>query len=221
MADQPVDGQATLPLAEVWLSISQIADIKKVSKAAISKRVLKLEGEGLITTRRAGAEKKVNLVQFDRAIGEHTDPAQEFRNPGGIATPTTTSPAAPPAPIDDPSKPQYSASRALRESYEAENSRLNLEERTGRLADKAEVERRTFRIFRRVRDRFLSLSAVAAPRVFNASDERTARQIMDEEVRKLLDALAADLDHSGDEADLPDADEVSDAAAGDRSAPEG
>jgi hypothetical protein len=58
--------------------------------------------------------------------------------------------------------------------------------------------------------------------VFNATDERTATQILDEEVRKLLDALAADLDHKGDETDLPDdAEELSDAAAGDRSEAEG
>lgn len=222
MAGQPVDAQAQLPIPEVWLSISQLAEIKKVSKAAISKRVIRLEREQLITTRKDGAEKKVNLVEFDRAIGANTDPAQALRNPGGIALPTA--PAQKPEPEADETSSTYSASRALRESYQAEGARLDLEERTGRLGDMTEVEARTFRIFRRVRDRFLSLPAVCAPRVFNAADERAARQIMDEEVRKLLDALAADLDRKGDddeEPEMPDADEVSDAASGDRSTAEG
>lgn len=163
MQGQPVDGQAMLPIPEVWLSISQIAEIKKVSKAAISKRVIKLEADGLITTRKDGSEKKVNLVEFDRAIGANTDPAQELRNAGGIAQPTVSAPTKPEAEAD-PSKPQYNVSRALRESYDAEHSRLNLEERTGRLADKSEVEARTFRIFRRARDRRGGAQAAAEPR---------------------------------------------------------
>lgn len=213
MDAQPVDGQATAQIGEVWLSLSQIAGLKKVSVQAISKRVKRLSDEGLITVHKDGREQKVNLVEFDRAIGATTDPAQELRNPGGVTQPTAT--AAEPS---DPSKPQYSASRALRESYEAENARLNLEERTGRLGDMSEVEARTFRVFRRARDRFLSLPAVLAPRVYNATDERTVRQIIDEEVRKVLEALAADLDRKGDADDEAAEEDVSDAAAGDRDA---
>jgi hypothetical protein len=226
MDTQPVEGQATLPISEVWLSLSQIAQLKKVSIEAISKRVKRFVADNLIEVKQDGREKKVNLVVYDRLIGANTDPAQALRNPGGIAQPTTTvaSDPAPPTP-DDPAKPQYSASRALRESYDAENSRLDLEERLKRLGDMGEVEARTFRVFRRARDRFLSLSAVCAPRVFNASDERAARQIMDEEVRKLLAGLADDLDR-GDlddaAADLADED-VSDAvtAAGEPAPAEG
>jgi|GEM_PF-2249088 len=218
MDGQPVDGAAG-GISELWVSITQLAALKDVSKAAISKRVIKLENDGLIRTKREDGEKRVNLVEFDRAIGANTDPAQELRNPGGIAQPTITPPAGSSSEQNDPAKPQYSASRALRESYDAENSRLDLEERLGRLVDKEEAEQRMFRVFRRARDRFLSMPAVVAPRIFNAPDERTARQIMDEEVRKLLAALADDLDHEGDidDADEP-AEELSDAADGDRSA---
>jgi hypothetical protein len=130
MEAQPVESQATLPIAEVWLSLSQIAGLKKVTVQAISKRVERFAAEGLIEVKRDGREKKINLVVYDRLIGEHTDPAQELRNLSGIARPTTSPPAA--EPDDSGANPKYSASRALRESYEAENSRLDLEERTGR-----------------------------------------------------------------------------------------
>ncbi len=228
MEPQPVEAQATLVLADVWRSLSEIAELKGVSTQAISKRVKKFRAEGLLQVRQDGSKIKVNLVEFDRLIGATTDPAQALRNPGGIAQPTTTTATAAPETVDaDDGSPKYSASRALRESYQAEGARLDLEERTGRLADKDEVEARTFGIFRRARDRFLSLPALCAGRVRGAPDDRAARAIMEEEVRKVLDALAADLDRkdAGDdedeqlEADIVDED-VSDAPAGDRSAAE-
>jgi hypothetical protein len=220
MDSQPVDGGQQAAVPELWVSISKLALIKNVSKQAISKRVKKFESDGLIRVLEQDGEKKINLVEFDRLIGANTDPAQALRNPGGIAQPSMPLTAAPPAADQaDLAKPQYSASRALRESYDAENSRLDLEERLKRLVDKQEAEQRIFRIFRRARDRFLSLSAVAAPRIFNAPDERTARQIMDEEVRNRLLALADDIDAAGDIDVNDDAEEVSDAADGERRPP--
>lgn len=223
---QPVDAAPAAAASDLWVSISDLGALKGVSKAAISKRVLKFESDGLINVRHEDGKKLVNLVEFDRLIGANTDPAQELRNGGHIAKPMPQV-AADPTPQQsqaeqgsDSGKPQYSASRALRESYDAENARLDLEERTKRLVDKEEAEARIFRIFRRVRDRFLSMSAVVAPRIYAAVDERTARQIMDEEVRKALSKLADELDHDGDVDDADDdaAEELSDAAGGDRGA---
>ncbi len=67
------------------------------------------------------------------------------------------------------------------------------------------MEQRTFSVFRRLRDRLLSLPSTCAPRVINATDERGARLIMEEEIRKMLDALSKDLDRGDD--DLVDEDE--------------
>lgn len=62
----------------VWLSISDLAREKGVDKAAISRRVAELEGEGLISTRPGpGKSKLVNLAQYDLVVGETTDLARE------------------------------------------------------------------------------------------------------------------------------------------------
>jgi hypothetical protein len=94
--------------------------------------------------------------------------------------------------------------------YQAENERLNLEERLERLCDKGDVEARTFAVFRRLRDRALSFPSTCAPRLASAPDERSMRMILDEEMRKLLDALSKDLDAVDvEEADEEPADEPS------------
>ena len=157
-----------------------------------------------------GSEILVNRVAYDRAIGETTDPAQALRNPGlEVATADASPPAAQTTGEGQPKSKGYLLHKETSAAYQAENDRLDLEERLERTCDRADVENRTFNVFRRLRDRLLSLPSICAPRVANASDERAARLILDEEVRKLLDALAGDLDKpedddSGDDVEEPE-----------------
>ncbi|MBX6427160.1 MAG: helix-turn-helix transcriptional regulator [Variibacter sp.] len=185
----PVDG-ASPPSPGVWLSVSALAKAKRISKQALSKRLGRLAG--VVSTRREGRELLVNVVEYDRATNEHTDPAQALR---GNIKPAT----APSAGEEDDAGPSYTRSRALRETYQAENARLDLEERIGRLVDRAEVEHRVYNIFRRLRDRLLSLAPILSERVVAAPDARAARMIIDEEVRRMLDQLAAELDQEAEE----------------------
>jgi DNA-binding Lrp family transcriptional regulator len=209
---QPVDGGLAADASGLWVSISELARIKGKSKQGVSKRVKRLVDSQLIETRAGeGGEVLVNRVAYDRAIGEHTDPAQALRNPGidiggPEASALSTSPAA--AADDAPSKSKgYLAHKETSAAYQAENDRLDLEERLQRTCDRADVENRTFNVFRRLRDRLMSLPSICAPRVVNATDERAARVILDEEVRKLLDALAKDLDKPEDDDAGDDLDE--------------
>jgi DNA-binding Lrp family transcriptional regulator len=61
----------------VWVTCADLARRRNVSRAAISKRVKKLEADGLIATRTNGASKEVELASFDRAIGETGDAVKE------------------------------------------------------------------------------------------------------------------------------------------------
>jgi DNA-binding transcriptional ArsR family regulator len=179
------------------MSITDIAKAKGKSKQAISKRVNKLAESGAITVRREGTSVLVNLVEYDRATKEHTDPAQALRNPGlaidGLAPPPADEP-------DENAEPQtrgYLKHKEVRAAYGAENDRLDLDERLLKLVDKADTEHRVFNIFRRLRDRILSVPAICAPRVAHVTDERAVKTIIDDELRKVLTALAADLDKAG------------------------
>ena len=170
-----------------WVSIADLARLKGISKQAVSKRVKRLADEKLIEVRPHGRELHVNLAQFDKAVGETTDPAQALRNGAPEPEPET--------PVD----PSYSKSKALRESYQAENARLDLEERRGNLTLVIEVERREMAIYRRLRDRLLGLPAKVADNLARAPDARGIRMMLDEEIRKLLDDMARELDRQAEE----------------------
>lgn len=206
----PVDTQLTDE--RLWLPISDAARRHSVSKQAISKRVSKLVAAGRLSTRKGPrGTVLVNIVALDRAIAEESDPAQDLRNgrePRRARVPDDAdldiygdqdmpSPAAHSA----GSTSSYHRSRAEREAYQAENARLDLSERLGRLADKEDVERRTMTAFRKVRDRLLAFPATVADKLTVATDARSIRMILADEMRHLLEQLAAELDHLGDDDD--------------------
>lgn len=62
----------------LWLSISALAAQKGITRQSVSERVARLEADGRIKTRRgAGRTKLINLVEFDRVIGETADLSKE------------------------------------------------------------------------------------------------------------------------------------------------
>ncbi|MDP1866988.1 MAG: helix-turn-helix domain-containing protein [Bradyrhizobium sp.] len=212
MGGQPVDGEAEVDGQGIWVSISELARIKGKSKQAVSKRVKRLvESKALETRPGDGGEILVNRVAYDRAIGAHTDPAQALRNPGSdLGNAADAPPSAAPSAGDDapPAKSKgYLLHKETSAAYQAENDRLDLEERLGHTCDSRDVEHRTFGAFRKLRDRMLSVSGVLASRLVNAVDEHAGRMILDEEFRKMLAALANDLDKAGDDIDPDDAEE--------------
>lgn len=63
--------------AGVWKSLSELAVIHGVSKVAIKKRVDRFERDGLVTTRREGRERLVDVAAYDKAIGVAGDAYRE------------------------------------------------------------------------------------------------------------------------------------------------
>lgn len=80
------------------------------------------------------------------------------------------------------------------EVFRARLAQLEYEKRIGSVCDSAEVEAQTFALFRRLRDRLLSLPALVAPRLAAAPDERALRTIVDDEMRKILDQFAGEVE---------------------------
>lgn len=70
LGPQPDDGG-------VWLTITEIARRKGVSKQALSKRVKSLEADGKIRVRRDGQRVLVDLAEYDRAVGDFGDGGRE------------------------------------------------------------------------------------------------------------------------------------------------
>lgn len=53
-----------------WVSIAELARVKKISRQAASKRIKRLEAEGLLSTRMNGQLREVDLAEYDRVVGQ-------------------------------------------------------------------------------------------------------------------------------------------------------
>jgi DNA-binding IscR family transcriptional regulator len=119
----------------LWVSVSDLAARKGVTKQTIAEKVAKLEKAGLLTTRPgAGRKKLVNVAEYDFAIGRTRDALREM----GAATKAEIKAQSPPAPTS--SVLNLSEQQAQRLFYQTEITRLELEERQGKLRRVEEIE---------------------------------------------------------------------------------
>jgi len=199
--------------ARVWVPIAEAASLQNppVSRQAMHKRVTALVNAGRLSTKPGPRNTVlVNIVALNRAIAEETDPAQALRNAGEPAAaedePADAAEDEVATPASNGGGASYHTSRANREAYQAENARLDLEERLNLIAYVDAVDRHTMAATRKIRDRLLGLPAVVADRVMAATEARAVRAILTGEIRSVLALLESDLmqmdeDDAGDELD--------------------
>jgi hypothetical protein len=104
-------------------------------------------------------------------------------------------PAAPEVPDDRPSSTaKLTEYKAYDAGYRAKLTQLELQKQIGKLCDKAEVDRHTFDVQRRLRDRMLSVGGNCAERLAVLDDPAVIQALIDDEIRKQLAGLADELD---------------------------
>lgn len=124
-----------------WVSVSELARLKGLSKAAVSERVTRfIKGGQLSTKPGKGKVKLVNLAAFDRVAGETTDLAKAAGHATRKAQTVAGIPAPTLPPSADPLAPIYTAEQARHMAYKAESARLDLEERQGKIVAIVAVE---------------------------------------------------------------------------------
>lgn len=106
----------------VWLTISELAKRKGVSKQAIHDRLSRLEKAGLVETRKEGQRKFVELATYDRAVG---DAGNAFREQSAETKRELTREPQATGPLRD--------AQAERAQYEAKLKALDYAERTGQV----------------------------------------------------------------------------------------
>ena len=112
----------------LWVSVSDLAARKGVTKQTIAEKVARLEAQGLLSTRPGkGRAKLVNLAEFDRAIGETGDAIREM----AAASARPSAPVTQPAP--EGADPILAKEQARRVAYQADLAKLDLDERLGKL----------------------------------------------------------------------------------------
>lgn len=124
-----IAGQPAAAADALWLSTSEIARRKGVTKQTVSEKVRKLVADNRLQTKPGkGKAVLINIAEYDRVLGETTDLAREQ----GARTKS-----------DDASSqrdPTFTTHQATRAGYEAELKRLDLEERLGKLRNVSEIE---------------------------------------------------------------------------------
>ncbi|MDD3030621.1 MAG: hypothetical protein PHS57_10180 [Alphaproteobacteria bacterium] len=150
------------------MNISAYARHRGVSHVA----VLKAIKAGRIVKEADGT---IDPVKADAAWDKNTNPAQQ-RSDGD-----------PPQTINGPS---YAQSRAIREAYNARLAKLEYEEKSGSLVRTDSVKVAWFNVLRVLRDRVLSAPDRLAPIVAVETDPKRVRELMDAELRQILNDVA-------------------------------
>ncbi|MEO5333838.1 MAG: hypothetical protein H7839_17635 [Magnetococcus sp. YQC-5] len=188
------------------MGVREYARHRGVSHSAVEKAIksgrIKKEADGTIDP--SGA---------DAAWERNTSPAQQRKPaPAPIPVksapvsdkpaPTPTNPPVPPVrqPPQRPAEPEagpstagmpnYQMSRAVRETYNAKLTRLEYEEKTGKLLNAEDVAKEAFALARRVRDRLLNIPSRMASVLASETDSKAIELLLSQELRIALEELS-------------------------------
>jgi len=117
---------------------------------------------------------KINPKQADEAIENYTDPTRRKAK-------TDTSVI---------SENSFIKARTIRENYKAALSKLEYEEKIGKLIEVEKVKNVFFRKARIVRDNLLNIPDRIAMRLINKKDPDEIKQILEKEIRQVLEELS-------------------------------
>ena len=110
--------------AGLWMSVSELAKAKGVSRQSMHERVARLEQQGTITLKAGqGRARLVNVAEFDRAAGESFDAVRSLNGTGAAPMPGRT----------DGGDPVLAREQARRAAYDADMKQMDLEERLGNI----------------------------------------------------------------------------------------
>ncbi|MEO5355094.1 MAG: hypothetical protein H7835_18055 [Magnetococcus sp. XQGC-1] len=181
------------------ISIRSYARQRDVTEGAVRKAVksgrIPIEADGTIDPAKANAawERNTNPAQQRKP-----DPAPAKPEPA----PTPAKPPLPPVrqPPQRPTEPEsgpstagmpnYQMSRAVRETYNAKLTRLEYEEKTGKLLNAEDVAKEAFALARRVRDRLLNIPSRMASVLASETDSKTIEALLSQELRIALEELS-------------------------------
>lgn len=114
----------------LWETVADLARRKGIARQSLHERIDRLESDGLITVRREGRTKLVNVAEYDLAVGQTGDAFKE----AGAETRAEIEGG------DAPASPALRDHQARAAQYSADLKFLDLEERLGRLVPIDEVK---------------------------------------------------------------------------------
>lgn len=170
------------------MSIRAYARQRGISEGAVRKAI----SSGRIS---AEADGTIAPDKADAAWERNTDPAQQRKPEPASPVTQPRPPVRPPSPdpepaAGNPAAPNYQVSRAIRETYNAKLTRMDYEERQGKLLKAEDVAREAFEMARRVRDRLLGIPNRMAAVLASETDAKKIEQLLTKELRIALEELS-------------------------------
>jgi hypothetical protein len=141
-----------------------------------------------LIAKRNGSPQKQKTVPADGQSRRFPEPN---RNPNVPADPRMDLPRGD---LPGASGADYSRARAVRENYLARMSKLDFEERSGKLVSRDEIQVAAFNKFRTFRDGMLNLPDRLAAVLAAESDSAKVHELLATEIRKALLEFADDTD---------------------------
>lgn len=130
---------------------------------------------------------KIDSDAADRAWVRNTNPSLVTRGAGATGSRQAIAQAmSPDRNPDSGSGPDYSKARAVKEHYAARIAKLEFEERSGKLIDKAEAKSKTFEMFRKFRDRMTAIPDRCSALLAAEADQFEVHRILTEEIDTAL-----------------------------------
>ena len=175
------------------LSIRAYARQKGVSDTAVHKAIksgrIPVEADGTIDPSKANAAWERNTSPAQQRKPVPVKPAPDKPSPPPVRQ-ATQRPAEPEAGSSTAGVPNYQMSRAVRETYNAKLTRLDYEERTGKLLNADDVAKEAFAIAHRVRDRLLNIPSRMASVLASETDSKAIELLLSQELRIALEELS-------------------------------
>ncbi|MGT2503852.1 hypothetical protein ACVOMS_29690 [Bradyrhizobium guangxiense] len=113
----------------LWLSVAELARLKTLSRQSVHERVRRLKETGDLTVRGEGRSLRVNLAQYDLAIGSTGDAARE----AGATTKAMVE-------NDAPTSSAFRDAQTREKQYAADLKYLELQQRLGELVPVSEMK---------------------------------------------------------------------------------
>ena len=170
------------------MNAAEYARHRNVSRQQVSLYIK----EGKITAEKVGSGYRIDPVLADAQLAKNKDPGIGGKGGGsGIRPPEPVPAAAGPAPQMAPVTgiPSYADSRAIREAYAARITKLEYEEKAGKLVDKAELKLRLAKLHMAVRDALRTVPDRVAPIVAAESNQAKIHAMLLKEIGQALEGL--------------------------------
>ena len=173
------------------MSVAQYAKHRGVTSRAVAfaleKGRISRDASGWIESDQADKDWEKNTNPRISAAGKINGAiGQEMRR---ARQPKVESPTTPPATLfrTDPDIEQFQKARAVRERFAAAIAKLEYEERSGKLIDRAEVLSAAYSHYRALRDSLLAIPDRISAQLAAETDAVAVHDVLSNELRKILD----------------------------------